>query len=232
MTFLLYAALLWTQDSDQAAREREFAAQRRLLSDWGGLTRYGSDNSELKLKEGEKRVVFLGDEITEYWPAEFFQGKPYLNRGITRQTTPQMLVRFRQDVIGLKPAVVVIQAGLNDLAGYAGPQSQGTIEDHYRTLVELAKLHQIKVVLASLTPVCACPETYAARRPAGKIIGMNAWLRQFAKESGVHYLDLYGVLAKGRAIDPALTENGLLPNAEGYKRISAATEQVLAEALR
>lgn len=232
MTFLLYAALLWSQESDQAAREREFAAQRRLLSDWGGLTRYGSDNSELKLKEGEKRVVFLGDEITEYWPAQFFQGKPYLNRGITRQTTPQMLVRFRQDVISLKPAVVVIQAGLNDLAGYAGPQSQGTIEDHYRTLVELAKLHQIKVVLASLTPVCACPETYAARRPAGKIIGMNAWLRQFAKESGVHYLDLYGVLAKGRAIDPALTENGLLPNAEGYKRISAATEQVLAEALR
>lgn len=232
MTALLYAALLFLQEDANAAREREFAAQRRLLSDWGGLTRYGSDNSELKLKEGEKRVVFLGDEITEFWPSEFFQGKPYLNRGITRQTTPQMLVRFRQDVIALKPAVVVIQAGLNDLAGYAGPQSQGTIEDHYRTLVELAKLHNIKVVLASLTPVCACPDTYAARRPAGKIIGLNSWLRDFAKESGVAYLDFYTLLAKGRAIDPALTENGLLPNAEGYKKLSVATEQLLAQLLR
>jgi lysophospholipase L1-like esterase len=174
----------------------------------------------------------LGDEITEFWPADFFQGKPYLNRGITRQTTPQMLVRFRQDVIALKPAVVVIQAGLNDLAGYAGPQSQGTIEDHYRTLVELAKLHNIKVALASLTPVCACPDTYAARRPAGKIIGMNSWLRDFAKESGVAYLDFYSLLAKGRAIDPALTENGLLPNGDGYKKLSAATEQLLAQLLR
>lgn len=232
MTALLYAALFFAQQDANVAHEREFAAQRRLLSDWGGLTRYGSDNSELKLKDGEKRVIFLGDEITEYWPADFFKDKPYLNRGITRQTTPQMLVRFRQDVIALKPTVVVIQAGLNDLAGYAGPQSQGTIEDHYRSMVELAKIHNIKVVLTSLTPVCACPDTYAARRPAGKIIGMNGWLRDFAKESGVAYLDFYSLLAKGRAIDPALTENGLLPNAEGYKKLSAATQQTLAEALR
>jgi lysophospholipase L1-like esterase len=232
MSVWLYAALLLAQPPIDEAREREFAAQRRLLSDWGGLTRYGSDNSELKLKEGERRVVFLGDEITEYWPREFFSGKPYLNRGITRQTTPQMLVRFRQDVIALKPAAVVIQAGLNDLAGYAGPQSQGTIEDHYRTMVELAKVHKIKVVLASLTPVCACPETYAARRPAGKIIGLNSWLREFARESGAVYLDLYTPLAKGRAIDPALTENGLLPNAEGYKRLGVAAELAIGESLR
>ena len=228
---VLCAALL-AQQADPEALERELLAQRRLLSDWGGLTRYGSDNSELRLKAGGKRFVFLGDEITEFWTPSFLTGKPYLNRGIARQTTPQMLVRFRQDVIALKPAVVVIQAGLNDLAGYAGPASQGTIEDHYRTLVDLAKFHGIKVVLSSLTPVCNCPDRWSARRPAGKIIGLNSWLKEFAAESGSVYLDLYSLLAKGRAIDPALTQDGLLPNAAAYAKMAEAAEQAIAQALR
>src|SRR5262249_39377561 len=123
------ASLLHAQSGDAASTiaglERELAAHIRQLSDWGGLTRYGSENAELRPPAaGVHRVVFLGDDITEFWgegKSKFFEGKPYLNRGIAGQTTPQMLVRFRQDVIALKPAVVVIQGGSNDLAGYSGP---------------------------------------------------------------------------------------------------------------
>ncbi len=230
MTALLLFALL-AIDPSKEDLEREILAQKRLLSDWGGLTRYGSDNSELKLKDGEKRVVFLGDEITENWPKEFFTGKPWINRGVARQTTPQMLVRFRQDVVALKPAVVVIQAGLNDLAGYAGPATQGTIQDHYESLVDLAQAHGIKVVIASLTPVCNCPESWSARRPAGKIFSMNLWLKDFAKQRGAVYLDLYSGLAQGRAIAKELTADGLLPNAAGYQKLSATLSAAIEKAL-
>src|SRR3954452_16025253 len=167
--------------------DRLIAAQRKLLSDWAGLTRYGSEDAELPPpKPNENRVVFLGDDITENW-ANFFPGKPYLNRGIARQTSPQMLVRFRQDVIALKPKVVVIQAGLNDLAGYAGPATEGTMSDHFISMVELAKFNGIRVVLASLTPICDCYTNQTARRPQGRIIGMNGWLKAYASRSGSVY---------------------------------------------
>jgi lysophospholipase L1-like esterase len=210
--------------------EREVLAQKRLLSDWGGLTRYGSDNAELKLAEGERRVIFLGDEITENWPKDLFAGKPgmtWINRGIARQTSPQMLVRFRQDVVALKPAVVVIQAGLNDLAGYAGPATQGTIQDHFESLVDLAQAHGIRVVLASLTPTCDCPDRWSARRPAGKIFTLNLWLKDFAKRRGAVYLDLYSPLAEGRKLRPALTTDGLLPNVDGYRKLMPNVEAAL-----
>src|SRR5262245_60626513 len=121
--------------------QRELQAHIRLLSDWGGLTRYGSENTELGTPPpGGDRVVFLGDEITEAWgrgEAKFFPGKPFLNRGIRHQTTGQMLVRFRQDVVSLKPKVVVIQAGSSDLAGYSGPATQGTIAENFMSMTEL-----------------------------------------------------------------------------------------------
>jgi hypothetical protein len=161
----------------RAELEREVEAYRRVLMDFGGLTRYGSENSELKLDPGENRVVFLGDEITESWgtgKAKFFAGKPYLNRGIARQTTAQMLVRFRQDVIALKPKVVVIEAGTNDLGSVMGPSTEGTMAEHFMSMVELAKVHGIRVVLASVTPVCDCFERkWTERRTAGKIISLN-----------------------------------------------------------
>src|SRR5690349_3598330 len=160
--------------------EKELAAHVRLLSDWGGLTRYGSKNAELgRPAPGVDRVVFLGDEITEMWGrgnAKFFPGKPYLNRGISHQTTPQMLVRFRQDVISLKPKVVVIQAGSNDLAGYSGPATEGSISENFVSMTELARANGIRVVLSSVTPVCDCFTTLTARRPPGKISGINRWL--------------------------------------------------------
>src|SRR5262245_76333 len=135
-----------------AALEQRLEAQRRLLAGWAGLIRYGSENTELAaLKPGEDRVVFLGDEITATWGrarAQLFQGRPYLNRGIRGQTTPQMLVRFRQDVIALKPKVVVIQAGLNDIASLTGPITQGMFAENIMSIVELARANNIRVVLA------------------------------------------------------------------------------------
>jgi len=214
--------------------EQEITAQRRLLSDWAGLTRYGSENTELRLEPGEDRVVFLGDEITERWGhggAKFFPGKPYLNRGIARQTTPQMLVRFRQDVIALKPKVVVILAGSNDLAGYAGPITERMAAENFMSMVELAKANGIRVVLASVTPVCDCSENMTARRPPGRIIGLNNWLKDYAAQSGSVYLNYYSALADGRAMKKELTVDGLVPNDAGYGKMAELAEKAIAEAL-
>jgi lysophospholipase L1-like esterase len=199
----------------------------KLLIDWGGLTRYGSENTELpKPKRGENRVVFLGDQITEKW-APFFPGKPYLNRGIAGQTSPQMLVRFQQDVISLQPAVVVIQAGTNDLAGATGPATEGTIADYFRSMVELAKVHGIRVVLASVTPVANND-----LRPQGKIIGLNGWIKQYAAQSGSVYLDYYSALAEGRNFKKELTVDGLIPNEAGYAVMAGLAEKAIQEALK
>ena len=132
---LAFACLCLGQTGESAQVEEEIKGYIRLLTDWGGLVRYGSDNAELRApKPGENRVVFLGDDLTEHWPESFFAGKtPYLNRGIAKQTTPQMLVRFRQDVISLKPSVVVIQGGSNDFAGYAGPATEGSVTETVTT---------------------------------------------------------------------------------------------------
>ncbi|PYV82250.1 MAG: capsular biosynthesis protein [Acidobacteria bacterium] len=215
--------------------ERELAAQVRLLSDWGGLTRYGSENAELGAPApGVDRVVFLGDEITEMWgrgKAQFFPGKPFLNRGISHQTTPQMLVRFRQDVISLKPKVVVIQAGSNDLAGYSGPATQGTIAENFMSMTELAKANGIRVVLSSITPVCDCFRTLTDRRPPGKIIGMNRWLKDYAARSGLVYLDYYSALAESRTMKKDLTVDGLIPNDAGYEVMAPPAEQAIVQAL-
>jgi lysophospholipase L1-like esterase len=237
----LILLLLWpsthAQETDApnaAEMERELDAYRRLLMDWGGLTYYGSDDAELRLKPGENRVVFLGDEITENWgkgKKPFFPGKPYINRGITRQTTAQMLVRFRQDVVDLKPKVVVIEAGTNDIARVMGPSSEGTMAEHFMSMVELAKLHGIRVVLASVTPVCDCFEPVTPRRSPGRIIGLNGWLKGYAKESGSVYLDYYSALVSGRAMKKELTVDGFLPNDAGYAVMEPLAEQAIAAAL-
>lgn len=214
--------------------EREIAQYIRLLSDWGGLTKYGSENAEIKLDPNVNRVVFLGDEITGMWgqgKAKFFPGRPYLNRGITHQATPQMLVRFRQDVIGLKPRVVVIQGGLNDFAGYAGPATEGTIAENIQSMVDLAKAHGIRVVLASATPVCDCFRNLTERRPPGKIIGLNGWLRDYAAKTGSVFLNYYAALAEGRAMKRELTVDGLIPNDAGYDLMAPLAEKAITEAL-
>ena len=228
------------QPQDPAATiailEQRLAAYRHLLSDWGGLTRYGSEDSEMKPPApGENRVVFIGDQITEFWgrgAARFFPGRPYVNRGIGGQTSPQMLVRFRQDVIGLKPKVVVIQAGTNDIAGVTGPGTRGTLSDHIMSMTDLAKANGILVVLASITPVCDCTKMQTDLRPQGKIADWNGWLKGYAAASGSVYLDYYAALADGRNFRKEFTTDGLLPNDAGYAVMAPLAEQAIEAAFK
>ena len=154
-----------------------------------------------------------------------------MNRGIKGQTTPQMLVRFRQDVIALKPKVVVILAGTNDLASVTGPITQGTMAENVMSIVELAKANGIRVVLASLTPVCDCFTKQTLLRPQGKIIGINGWLKDYAAASNSVYLDYYSALADDRNMKKELTNDGLLPNDAGYAVMTPLAEAAIAQAL-
>ncbi len=231
LPLLVLTPLFAQPDSTQAAR---LERQRRLLSDWAGLTRYGSDDAEIRApKPGENRVVFLGDQITEEWGKDgaFFAGKPYINRGIHDQTSAQMLVRFRQDVIELNPRVVVIQAGTNDLASVTGPATEGVMMDNIMSMAELAKAHGIRVILASVLPVCNCFKNQTALRPQGKIIGLNGAIKAYAAQSGSTYLNYYSALASGRDFKKELTSDGLLPNAEGYAAMTPLADKAIADVL-
>ena len=224
---------------DNSCCERMQTVEKRvhkLLLDWGGLNRYGSENTEARNpKDGENRVVFLGDEITELWGADeaqpFFPGKPYYNRGIERQTSAQMLVRFRQDVISLKPKLVVIHAGSNDVAGLTGPATQAMIAENLASMTELAKANGIGVVLASVTPVCDCGANQTALRSPGRIIGLNGWIKEYAAQSGAVFLDYHAALAEGRNFKKELTSDGLLPNAAGYRVMADLAANAIAKAL-
>ena len=217
------------------ALEAQLARQHRLMVDWGGLTHYGSDDSELKPPApGENRVVFLGDQITEEWGAgkgAFFPGKPYLNRGIRGQTSPQMLVRFRQDVIALRPKVVVIQAGINDLAGATGPATDETIGENLMSMTELANFNGIRVVLASVTPICNCFNNHIPLRLQEKISETNEWIKDYAERSRSVYLDYYSALATRQDFKKELTRDGVLPNEAGYGVMAPLAEKAIAEAL-
>jgi lysophospholipase L1-like esterase len=214
------------------ALEREVEAARHRLMDWAGLTRYGSENTELPSPQpGENRVVFLGDDITEKWEGPFFPGKPYINRGIERQTTPQMLVRFQQDVVALHPEVVLIEGGSNDFAGFTGPATEVTIGQNLTSMTQLAKANGIRVVLASVTPVCDCYTNQTRRRPQGKIIGLNGWIKRYAAASGSVYLDYYSALANGRDFKKDLTSDGLRPNEAGYRVMAPLAEEAISKAL-
>src|SRR6266849_9322817 len=183
--FIVLSCSAWAQTSDC----------RHLLIDWGGLTRYGSENTELRAPAlGENRVVFIGDEITEMWASgkAFFPGKSYLNRGIGGQTTPQMLVRFRQDVIDLHPRVVVILAGTNDIAGNTGPMRLEDIEANYSSLAELARVHGVHIVFSSILPVhnyTPKSQDFFAQRSPEKILELHRWLTAYCAANGHVYLD-------------------------------------------
>ncbi|MFN0119792.1 MAG: SGNH/GDSL hydrolase family protein, partial [Blastocatellia bacterium] len=211
-----------------AAVEERVETQRRLLWDWAGLIRYGSENTELpRPKPGETRVVFLGDEITENWGqgrAPFFPGKPYLNRGIAGQTSPQMLVRFRQDVLKLQPRAVVIQAGSQDIASINSPITQQMSAENIMSMVELARANGIRVVLASVTPICDCYQKQSLLRPFGKIIGVNNWLKEYAAQTGSVYLDYYAALGEGRNLKKEFTTDGVLLNDAAYAVMAPLAE--------
>ena len=216
----------------------KLAADEHKLADWAGLTAWGSEDTEVAPpKPGENRVIFLGTTLTARWgkgSAPFFPNKPYFNRGVEDQTTPMMLVRFRQDVLDLKPKVVVIQTGIDDIGMVAGPGSEGTIVDGLRSMIELAKFNGVKVVIASLTPTCDCYKDQKKRRPVGKIFGINLTLRDLAKETGSVYLNYWGALADptSREFKPELTSDGLIPNDAGYQLLAPLAEAAIAQALQ
>ncbi|WP_312236735.1 SGNH/GDSL hydrolase family protein [Stenotrophomonas sp.] len=210
--------------------------QRQLL-DWPQLQRYRAENAALAAPAGgQPRVVFFGDSITEGWgrtgSATFFAGKGYVNRGISGQTTAQMLLRFRQDVIALQPAVVVILAGTNDIAGNTGPASQAMIEDNLHSMVELARAHGIAVVLSSVLPVSEYPWQPGVQ-PAPKVRALNAALQRYAGQHKLVYLDYYTPLANHQGgLDKAMANDGVHPTAAGYARMAPLAEAAIVQALR
>ncbi len=207
----------------------------RASDDWASLARYREANALLgPPSAGGPRVVFYGNSITEAWAAYFgsmFPGKPYVGRGISGQTTPQLLVRFRQDVIALQPAVVVILAGTNDIAGNTGPATLAMIADNLISMVELAKMNGIRVVLSSVLPAFDYPWQPGVE-PAAKIVELNAWMRDYAAASDVVYLDYHSEMADERqGMKEELSEDGVHPNEAGYRVMAPLVERAIQEAL-
>jgi lysophospholipase L1-like esterase len=217
----------------------EYRASRLAIytDDFGELKRYrDSDAAMIAPKPNENRVVFIGDSITDYWKlADSFPGKPYINRGIDGQTTPQMLVRFRQDVINLHPAVLVVLAGTNDVAGVTGPARNEDIEANYASMAELARLHHIRVVFASLLPVNNYTEDSKesfALRPRERILALNAWLKDYCAKNDLVYLDYFSAMIDDKGLlRRDLSDEGLHPNAAGYKVMAPLAEKAIARAI-
>jgi lysophospholipase L1-like esterase len=213
------------------------------LRDWANLARYREFNRALPPSAaGEPRVVFMGDSITDVWPqprfGEFFSRRSYVGRGISGQTTPQMLVRFRADVIDLKPRVVVILAGTNDIAGNTGPMLDEQIEGNIASMAELAKAHQIRVVLASITPTSAYhaapnAEPQTSRRPLARIRAINDWIRRYAADNEHIYLDYYTAMVdEAGMLREDLSADDLHPNAKGYAIMGPLAEAAIRKALQ
>jgi lysophospholipase L1-like esterase len=214
------------------------------MDDWPQLGRYAAANEQLPpAAAGEARVVFQGDSITDNWQnpkfGGFFPGKPYVDRGISAQTTPQMLLRMRADVIALKPKAMVLLAGTNDIAGNTGPMTLAEIEDNITTIAELATMHDIKVVLSSVLPTSnyhfkgtdpALAQT--GRRPLEKIKALNAWMKDYAEQHGHVYLDYFTAMQDAKGMLKAeLSEDDLHPNAAGYAIMAPLADAAIAKAL-
>jgi lysophospholipase L1-like esterase len=203
--------------------------------DWANLNRFKNENEKLEMPaKKENRVVFMGNSITEGWShfdPDFFEGNPYINRGISGQTTPQMLIRFRQDVIDLKPQVVVILAGTNDIAGNTGPATLEEIAGNIQSMAQLAKAHGIKVVLSSVLPAF----DYAWRpglSPNEKIPQLNKMIKAFAKSQNMIYLDYFSAMTDGNnGLPKELSEDGVHPNEKGYAVMGPLVEAAIQKAL-
>jgi lysophospholipase L1-like esterase len=212
------------------------AQDNQRESDWAGLQRYREANASLPAASpSESRVVFYGNSITEGWARHFgemFPGKPYIGRGISGQTTPQLLVRFRQDVVALKPRVVVILAGTNDIAGNTGPSTLEMIQDNLASMAEIAEANGIKVVLSSVLPVY----DYRWRpglEPAPKIVALNRWLADYARRRGLVYLDYHSAMADARqGMRGDLSYDGVHPNEAGYRVMAPLAERAIQAALK
>jgi lysophospholipase L1-like esterase len=245
---LILFASVWvaaqsSPDECAETKTRLTQAQARL-NDWPQLARYRDANTRiLAPAKNEGRVVFMGDSITDSWQnprfGGFFPGKPYVDRGISAQTTPQMLVRFRPDVIALQPKVVVILAGTNDLAGNTGPATLEAIEANLASMAELAKMNSIKVVFASVLPVSdyeqrdGKPIIQTVRRPPEKIKALNEWMKIYTNSNKLTYLDYYSAMVDDKGfLREDLSEDGLHPNAKGYAIMAPLAEAAIARAMK
>jgi len=232
-----------SQDLDYASLETEFHAWRKswlesLIDDYGMLARYRTANARLKPPTpNENRVVFFGDSITEGWDLKrCFPNKPYINRGIGAQTTPQMLLRFRQDVIVLKPRAVVIHAGTNDIGGNTGPMLIEDIEANYASMVEIAQANSIRVIVSSLLPP-SHQETLPSRfsrfkHPPEKILELNRWLKDTSLTQGCDFLDYFTAMRDGEGfIKRSFSEDGLHPTPAGYRVMAQVAQPGIEQAL-
>jgi lysophospholipase L1-like esterase len=227
-----------------AAALKSLMANDARLRDWAQLGRYREQNRALaKPAAGESRVVFMGDSITDAWPqprfGDFFtNNKSYVGRGISGQTTPQMLIRFRPDVIDLQPRAVVILAGTNDIAGNTGAMSNEDIQNNIMSMAELAKAHKIKVILSSILPTSnyhvgpsGVPQTQT--RPMERIRAINDWMKKYAAAEGHTYLDYFSAM-----LDPSgllrteLSGDDLHPNAQGYAIMAPLADAAIKQALK
>jgi lysophospholipase L1-like esterase len=224
--------------------EEQLASDEKTLLDWPNLARYRDANAALAPPaKDEARVVFIGDSITDMWIqprfGEFFPGKPYVDRGISGQTTPQMLIRFRPDVVALQPRVVVILAGTNDIAGNTGPMSLEEIEGNLASMSQLAHANSLSVVLSSVLPVYDGGRTQDGkslvmtdRRPPEKIVALNAWIKNYAAQQHDTYLDYFGAMVDDHGfLKKDLSEDGLHPNKAGYAVMAPLAEKAIAGAL-
>jgi lysophospholipase L1-like esterase len=203
--------------------------------DWPNLNKYQNENANLKpIAPGDKRIVFMGDSITEFWSvtdSEYFAGKPYVNRGISGQTTPQMLIRFRADVIALKPAIVVILAGINDIAGNTGPATLDMIANNIFSMAELAKANNIKVILCSVLPAYDF-SWKPNQNPAEKVVALNKMIKNYADANGILYLDYFSAMKDERnGLKTAYSGDGVHPNKLGYQVMAPLAEKAITEVL-
>jgi lysophospholipase L1-like esterase len=231
----MHGITAWAQTPGQNTVEAK--GVERAVVDWPNLRRYQNENARLPPpRPSENRVVFLGDSIIDSWGRRygiFFSGKPYINRGISGQTTPQMLARFHADVVALKPKVVVILAGTNDIAGYSRPARIESIEANMTSMADLAKTNGIRVVFASVLPVCDYFMPQTGVRPPAKIIELNAWLSNYAATNDLVYLDYYSAMIDDKEmLRRGLTYDGLHPNTAGYELMRALTEDAIRAALK
>lgn len=228
----------FAQNNDSVeALQKQNESMKTKLADWPNLKRYAEANTKVSAPaKGEQRVVFMGDSITDGWKlAEYFPEKPYINRGISGQTTPQMLIRFRPDVIAHKPKAVVILAGTNDIAGNTGAMTIEAIENNYASMAELAKANGIKVVFASVLPIhdYNTARKQSERRQPEQILKLNDWLKNYCKTNGHIYLDYFSKTVDDKGFLKAeLANDGLHPNKAGYEIMAPLAIAAIQTALK
>ena len=207
-----------------------------MLADWPDLARYRNENASLPpISSGEKRVVFFGDSITDSWGRRvgvFFPGENFINRGISGQTTPQLVIRFQQDVVDLHPTVVVVLAGTNDIAGNTGPSTPQMTLDNFASMAAIAKANHIRMVIASILPAAAYPWKPGVK-PAEPIRQLNESLKNLSSREGLIFLDYYSAMADANGgMRPGLSSDGVHPTAKGYEIMTPLAEVAIKQALQ